>query len=371
MEAAPVDLYKKLKKKAKSTRDRDVRIKIELFLLALKLRDVSEACARRGFSRKFYYKWWNRFEESGFELKALEERSRRPKRSPNKTPAEIESKIRWFQKKQHGSRQIEAHLKKVGSKRSRRTICHILNGRKKIKRGPKARLKTHQKRYELPIPGQRFQMDVKYVPCLIDFKKAYSYVIVDECTRWRFAKTYHSLDEGTTILFLDEFEKICPFPIHTIQTDNGQEFTYKLNPVAQHLEHKVDTWCNQRGIRHRLIPPGVKELNGKVERSHRIDMQYFYWKAPSHCLEAFNRAQRAWMAYYNSERLHGGLGFITPLEKLRERSQTLKTEKVEEKWDAFRLKFLKSRTIVAVGTKQDWQIQSLEAQLTKLLKEIA
>lgn len=366
-----MDLYKKLKKKARSTRNRDVRIKIELFLLALKLKDISEACARRGFSRKFYYKWWNRFERSGFKLQALEEKSRRPKRSPKKTPEEIEDKIRWLQKKNHGSRQIEAHLKRSGKGRCRKTICHVMNGRKKITRSPRARLKTHQKRYELPIPGQRMQMDVKYVPYPVDGKKAYSYVIIDECTRWRFARTYDSLCEGTTIRFLDEFEQICPFPVHTIQTDNGQEFTYKLNPVAQHLEHKVDAWCKKRGIRHRLIPPGVKELNGKVERSHRIDMQYFYWRAPSHSLEAFNRAQRAWMADYNSVRLHGGLGFITPLEKLLEREQALKTESVETEYEAFKLKFLQSRTIKVLPTKQDRQIQSLESELTQLLRKLA
>jgi len=366
-----VDLYKKLKKKARSTRDRDVRQKIELFLLALKLGDVSEACARRGFSRKFYYKWWNRFEGSGFKLTALDEESRRPKRSPNQTSDEIEVKIRWLQKKHYGSRQIEAHLKRAGNKRSRKTVCHIMNGRKKVKRGSRARLKTHQKRYELPIPGQRFQMDVKYVPCLIDSKKAYAYVIVDECTRWRFAKTYHSLDAGTTVQFLMEFRLICPFPIHTIQTDNGQEFTYKLNPVAQHIEHPVDIWCEKEGIRHRLIPPGVKELNGKVERSHRIDMQYFYWKASSHCLETFNREQRRWMAYYNAERLHGGLDFITPLEKLEERTRTLKTQALGPEWESFKLKFLASQTIRPVQSKQDRQIETLERKLSQLLKKIA
>lgn len=366
-----MDLYKKLKRKARSTRNRDVRIKIELFLLALKLKDVSEACARRGFSRKFYYKWWNRFERSSFKLQALEEKSRRPRSSPNRTSKAIEEKIKWLQGKHHGSRQIEAILKRDGNKCSRRTICHILNGRRKIKKGSRERLKTHQKRYELPIPGQRFQMDVKYVPYLIDGIKAYSYVIVDECTRWRFAKTYSSLDEGTTIRFLTEFEKTCPFPIHTIQTDNGQEFTYRLNPVAQHIAHKMDIWCNERGIVHRLIPPGVKELNGKVERSHRIDMQYFYWKAPSHCLEAFNEAQRRWMAYYNSERLHGGIGFLTPLEKLNERIRTLKTQRLDPKLEDFKFKFLKSQTIKPVEITKDWRILSLERTLTKLLKEIA
>lgn len=366
-----MNVYKKLRKKARSTRNRDVRIKIELFLLAAKLHDVSEACARRGFSRKFYYTWWKRFKNSGFELKALEEKSRRPNRSPHQTCSEIEDKIHWLKKKQHGSRLIQAYLKRAEISRSRTTICHIMNNRKKVKKGRKARLKTHQKRYELPVPGQRFQMDVKYVPCLIDGLKAYTYVIIDECTRWRFAKTYHSLDAGTTVQFLIEFKLTCPFPIRAIQTDNGQEFTYALNPVAQHLEHPVDIWCEKEGIEHRLIPPGVKELNGKVERSHRLDMQYFYWRAPAHSLDAFNRAQKAWIAQYNAERLHGGIGFITPLEKLRERIKTLSTQTLEGTLESFKLKFLESQTIKVLPVRQDRQIESLERTLTELLRKIA
>jgi hypothetical protein len=141
--------------------------------------------------------------------------------------------------------------------------------------------------------------------------------------------------------------------------------------VAQHIEHPVDTWCKEQGIVHRLIPPGVKELNGKVERSHRIDMQYFYWKASSHCLEAFNREQMAWMRCYNAERLHGGIEFMTPLEKLAERFKTLKTQVLAPEWESFRLKFINSQTIKALHTKQDWQLQSLEHELLQLLKKIA
>jgi transposase InsO family protein len=368
-----MDLYKKLRRKASSTRNRDVRIKIELFLLALKIGDISEACARRGFSRKFYYKWWNRFKKSGFSLAALEEISRRPKRSPKQTPHEIEDQIRWFQKKHHGSRQIEAHLKRSGIKRSRKTICHILNGRKKVKRGPKARLKTHRKRYELPIPGLRFQMDVKYVPSLVGGRKAYSYVIVDECTRWRFAKTYCQLDAHTTVKFLIEFKKACPFPIHTIQTDHGFEFTNKLNPITNHIAHPVDIWCEKEGIIHRLIPPGVKELNGKVERSHRIDMHYFYWRAPTDSLESFNRSQATWISYYNTKRLHGGIGFLTPYEKLQERIIALRVLTTDSNLESFKLKFLHSQTMtfLPVQDRQDRQIQKLEDQLTQWLKKIA
>ena len=367
-----MDLYQKVKRKAKGCRIPDVRIKLDLFLLALKLRNVSEACSRRGFSRQFYHRWWKRFEDSGFSLQSLEEVSRRPRSSPNKTPASVERAIRYYDGKHCGARMIEAHLKREGGdmKRSRTTICHILNGRQPSTRKKRARLKTHQKRYELFIPGQRLQMDVKYVPCLIDFKKAYTYVIIDECTRWRFAHAFDSLDAGTTVVFLEMVMKACPFPIACIQTDNGQEFTYRLNPIACHLEHPVDTWCLRKNIRHRLIPPGVKELNGKVERSHRIDMQYFYWKAPSHDLSKFNRALRFWIGHYNAHRLHGGLAYITPLEKLAERRESLKSEKVSPDLESLRLQFLQPPPIQE-GTPQDRQIQSLERELRALLAFVA
>ncbi len=367
-----MDLYRKLKALARVTRDRDVRIKLELFMLALKLGNVSEACARRGFSRRFYYKWWDRLTGSGFKLSSLQERSRRPRRSPKRTPAAIEEKIQRLKRRKLGSRQIEATLKRWNCGRSRSVICHIMNGRKRVHRTRRARLKLHRRRYELPIPGQRLQMDVKYVPYPVAGEKAYSYVIIDECTRWRYAQTFHSLDEGTTVCFLEQVIEVCPFPIHCIQTDNGQEFTYRLNPVAKHLKHQVTSWCSQRGIRHRLIPPGVKELNGKVERSHRLDEQWFYWRAPSHDLDAFNRSQRAWLRFYNAERLHGGIGYMTPLEKLQERSEALKVEAVAPELETLRLKFLASRPIsLKPMNRQDRQILQLETELIQLLKKIA
>jgi transposase InsO family protein len=362
-------LYQKVKSCSKGCRLPDVRIKLNLFLLALKLGNVTEACARRGLSRQFYYRWWNRFERSGYRWQSLEERSRRPRRSPGKTCGKLEKAIRYYQNRRHGSRLTQAYLKRtLGQSPSRTTICHVMNGRKKVKRGKKARLKLHQKRYELPIPGQRLQLDVKYVPCLIDAKKTYTYVAIDECTRWRFARAYSSLDEGTTLLFLQALLEACPFPIACIQTDNGQEFTYRLNPLAGHLQHRMDAWCKAQGILHRLIPPGVKELNGKVERSHRIDMQYFYWRAPSHELGKFNQVLTDWIFRYNAHRPHGGIGFLTPWEKLQERLQTLASHAPFEDLVLERLRLNFLREAPRRLTNQDRQILALEKELQTLLK---
>lgn len=67
--------------------------------------------------------------------------------------------------------------------------------------------------------------------------------------------------------------------------------TNKLNPHASKREHQMDAWCAKNGIKHRLIPPGAKELNGKVERSHRIDEEFFYQKNNKRSFMTFIKAQ--------------------------------------------------------------------------------
>jgi transposase InsO family protein len=320
-------ILKRLLKLKKNLRDHDVKLKLNLFIRAIELQSVHEACRRMGFGRTFYYKWWKRFIKSGMQLKSLHERSRRPKRSPKKTSKKLENRIKELQANRYGAMMISGILKRENIKLSIPTISHILNGRKKIPKSVRKKLNPHNKRYELPIPGQRIQLDVKYVPHLVAGKKAYTYVAVDECTRWRFAYAFADLHHGNTTKFLSMLDEKCPFPIVCIQTDNGFEFTSKLNPMMpKDYEHPMDEWCRNRAIVHQLIPPGVKELNGKVERSHRIDEQYFYWKATDKCLKQFNLQLEDWLDYYNQNRPHGGLNFLTPWEKLQERLLNLRQE---------------------------------------------
>jgi transposase InsO family protein len=66
-------------------------------------------------------------------------------------------------------------------------------------------------------------------------------------------------------LFADYLLDKFPFRVEAIQTDNGSEFQ-----TAFHW-HLMD-----RGIRHIYIKPATPRLNGKVERSHRIDGEEFY-----------------------------------------------------------------------------------------------
>lgn len=332
---------KKLSKQLRRCRDRDVRVKAEVLLYALQLGDVSLACKRLGFGRSFFYKWWKRLVKGKLQLRALRNKSRRPKVSPRKIDGYLETRIGFYHRKGYGADMIKEFLRRDGLRAvSRSTINHVLNNRLPAVKKRRFKLKKHRRRYELVVPGQRLQLDVKYSPMLVGGKTVYVYVAVDECTRWRFTRAYDEINEHWTVDFLTRLKAACPFPIWCIQTDNGWEFTFRLHPYEAR-EHKMDRWCEENKIRHRLIPPGVKELNGKVERSHRIDADYFYGRAPTASLEIFNRAMAQWISFYNAQRPHGGLGYQAPIEKLRERICTLQTEVVAEALEPMRQRFLK------------------------------
>jgi transposase InsO family protein len=336
--------FEKLRLQLKGSRDRDLRIKANLILLACKLQNVQEACERRGFSKKFFYKWYGRLIRGGWKIASLAERSRRPKtRHPHKISRRIEDSIWRLHAKGYGAPSLRAHLSREGITVSISTISHVLRGRRKkaLWRSRKQKLKAHRRRYEIPIPGHRIQIDVKYVPELIEGLRVYNYVAVDECTRLRYIFPYTDLTPRNTVDFLNKIKAFFPFSLRTIQTDNGFEFTNRLIPTHQGHEHPMDEWCRLSGIRHRCIPPGEKELNGKVERSHRIDEQFFYWQAHYQSFEAFEANVRAWVKVYNHERLHGGIGFTTPYEKLLERFQNLRSTPQEEEYEFTRLNFLK------------------------------
>jgi transposase InsO family protein len=64
-------------------------------------------------------------------------------------------------------------------------------------------------------------------------------------------------------------------------------------------------------------------LNGKVERSHRIDDEEFYWLLDGVVLDdaqVFNQKLQEWEDFYNFNRPHGGLDGQTPYDRLRQRA---------------------------------------------------
>jgi transposase InsO family protein len=78
------------------------------------------------------------------------------------------------------------------------------------------------------------------------------------------ARAFSNASPAYAIQFVDDVLRRLPFRVQVIQTDNGAEFQSQFH---WHLE--------RRDVRHVYIRPRTPHLNGKVERSHRIDDQEF------------------------------------------------------------------------------------------------
>jgi transposase InsO family protein len=170
-----------------------------------------------------------------------------------------------------------------------------------------------------PLPGHRVQLDVKFIQPLPARqtgarRKHDQFTAIDDCTRLRVLRIYPKLNQKTAIQFLDYVLERLPFSVEVIQTDNGVEFG------ASFHWHVLD-----KGIGHDYIKPRPPRLNGKVERSHRIDAEEFYQLLDGVVIdntEVFNDKLREWENFYNYHRPHGGLGGQTPYERLKQRTQT-------------------------------------------------
>lgn len=165
--------------------------------------------------------------------------------------------------------------------------------------------KTHTKVVQILIPGEHTQIDTKHQPKLLqNGKKCYVLNFIDHASNWSFKRAYEKISPLSTLDFMNRLIKECPFEIKRIQSDNGTEFTYKYYKkyVDVVKKHPFEEFCKQHDIVHKLIPPGEKELQGLVERSHRQDDQELYSNIQPNEIREFNFNLEAYCKERNSGR---------------------------------------------------------------------
>lgn len=302
------------------------------------------ASVRFGISDRTIRDWKSRFKKWGPD--GLRDLSRAPKRVWNKKDQDgiLSQCLISLHTTEPGLNRIQV-LGKLLCEPSpdSATISWIARARKKngLTRTNKKRKSSHTKRYEIPIPGA-LQIDTKYVDNADKSGEfLYQFTAIDECTRVRFLGGSYTKGASAARKFLIQairfFEELG-VKVWRVQTDHGTEFTLpETERVANSFamgktpEHMFTQECESRGIRHRLIRVATPELNGKVERSHRIDNERFYSRFEFTNETALDHAlKKVWMPEYNEARPHGALGYKTPIEFLRNKLKVLGSEKAQE-----------------------------------------
>lgn len=242
--------------------------------------NVTETARRYRISRKTLYKWKKRWDGTP---ESLCDQSRRPHKVREGHSERWISLIRRLCKKHHWTDIIAAYQEAVQRYEYPYTYQafkkqeRILFGAKKSKRR-----KRKNKPYErAAYPGQKVQVDVKFVPsdCLAGCsggKKYYVYIAVDECSRWAYRQMYEEHSTYSSDLFLQELVQHAPFQIRMIQTDNGTEFTKQLLTSDKNDLTLFERRMQEYGILYHRIRPATPRHNGKVERQNRLDQDRFY-----------------------------------------------------------------------------------------------
>ena len=242
-----------------------------------------------------FARWWADWRREG--KYGLVDRSRRPHHSPNRLPTAILDIVRRLHRELGvGVRRLHAHLAARDIRCSLSSVYRILRRAGALVLRPR-KPKPVWIRYAKAVPGERAQMDLKYLP-----RGLFQLTLIDDCSRYLAASVIARRTSAAVCSALAALLGELPFRLRCIQTDNGPEFGLALTELLTRL-----------GIRHVRTRPRTPRLNGKVERVHRT-MQEEFWNAVE---EAPPHRWKPWLAdylrFYNRRRMHSALGYQTPM----------------------------------------------------------
>ena len=275
---------------------------------------VIEAGIRFRRSRNAIYEWRAKYDGN---WKSLMDKSHRPHNHPNQhTEEEKKLILRHYPYHKDDMIVLWGVLRKKGYTRCYYSMCRVI--RKWGLYVPEKRKGYKPKPYQrAEYPGQKIQIDVKYVPswCVSTGQKYYQYTAIDECTRFVFREMYDEHSTYSSKDFLTKLVDAVSFPIREVQTDNGTEFTNALlvkNPEDKSLFEKA--LADMDIIYHRILV-ATPQHNGKVERQHRTDEKRFYKKMRMYSLED-GRKQLARYNKWSNTIPKICLNFLSPNQEL-------------------------------------------------------
>ena len=255
----------------------EMRFRQRLCEYALKY-GVKRAATRYHTNRQFVYRQLKKYDG---DVRSLALKSRKPHKSPNAHNEEELGLIRRMLKRNgiYGLAEVYVRCKRNGYTRSFGSMCKQIRKRGYIK--PKIRRKSYTKyeRMDGRYPGDKVQVDIKYVPeeC-VRFPsygdRYYKITAIDEYSRKRVLKIVKEKSTYETSKYLLELEKNMGFKINTIQVDNGYEFVNDAEKTNRKTRFQLV--AEYLGMKIKRTRPYSPWQNGKVERSHREDGKILY-----------------------------------------------------------------------------------------------
>ena len=312
----------------------EMRVRQRAVEYAIKYDNNSKSARKYHTSRQQIKRWRDKYDGT---VGSLANKSRRPKSHPNQhTNEELDLlKAKYKKFKIDGLAQVYVEAKKLGYSRSYDSMCkriRLMNMKPSIAK--KSYPKSNWKAYKTTYPGEKVQIDIKYVPIeSILFgpldKRYYQITAIDEYTRKRVLSIVDEKSVTHTANFLETLEDEMGFKIKTVQTDNGREFVNETLEKESMFEIKL----KELNIEYKRTRPYSPWQNGKVERSHRLDSEFYSRKKFLSYEEMIRSVKKNCSRYNNTARKV--LEFKTPNMVLKEYKERVQYTNKSNKRDLF------------------------------------
>lgn len=278
---------------------------------------VAVAAESMGVSRETAYRWLRRWRAEG--VVGLEDRSSRPRRSPNQTPAEVEDRICELRiQRRWGPHRIAYAL---GMPRS--TVERVLR-RRRLSRLDAIDPPTRRivRRYERDTPGELLHVDVKKLGRIPDGGGWRAHGRGDPATgrgkgKLGYDFLHVAIDDHSRVVYLealgDEKGDTCAgfitravtwfgeqdVTVVRVMTDNARN--YRTSRVFQQA-------LTDAAIGHLLTRPYRPQTNGKAERFNKTLLDEWAYDQPYGSNQARLDSLPTWLHDYNWHRLHTAVG---------------------------------------------------------------
>ena len=286
--------------------------------------NFSALCREFGITRRTGHKWLKRYRQN----QPLEDRSRRPRTTPTRTPEEVELLILDVRANNPGwgAKTIRQVLERQGYSNlpCAKTVNNILHRYGCI--SPEESQKRQPFiRFEKERCNAMWQTDFKGEFRMKDDRYCYPLTILDDHSRFSVKIAPHLSTANVVIpAFLDAFREFG-MP-DSILSDNGAQFAGFKKGYTQFERWLMD--LDILPIHGRIKHP---QTQGKIERFHRTMKQELLNHRDIRDIADAEKQFCLWRDKYNNIRPHEALGMKTPAEvytpSLRE--YTEKTEKYE------------------------------------------
>jgi len=178
-------------------------------------------------------------------------------------------------------------------------------------------------RYEKAMAGEMVHIDLhkmKNIKWENPDKKKYWAGVIDDATRLVYVEIISNKRAKTLADFMRRayrWYKMKGITIKRVMTDNWLEFTTHNRDKTSigNSKHSFEVALSKLWIIHKYTKIRCPQTNGKIERFWKVINDNFWYKYNFTSHKDFKMRFMDWIAYYNLKRPHGGIEYMTPIQK--------------------------------------------------------